>query len=295
MTQQQFDDAAFERETLRVGSVTETPHPVHEGMGLWIFRLVKGMRCPPVRPFKRSFEFYCLSHMFDGKGFLWLPPAKGVAALEPGDGIIMPPGQAHAYGGLDGFFFEDAICFVGPVADTMFRNGLLRPGVTRIGLERRLLPVIDLAQDPAPLSQIKAAVALESLLLELASENRQSGADEAETRILALLESLKLAPGKWWTVEEMAASCRLSVAQFRRRFSSLVGMQPKRYVEILKMRCAAADLARGVESVAEVASRYSYGDQYHFSRRFKQVMGVSPKRFSIRPFGDFKAPPQGRP
>jgi len=288
---QHLDPAAFEKEPVRHGLITETRHPVHEGMGLWIFRLVKGVRYHPAGPYRRIFDFYCLSHMFDGKGFLW-QPAKGLATLEPGDGVLVTPGQMQAYGGYGDFFLEDAICFVGPVADTMLRNGVLRQGVLRIGLERRLLPIIDLSQDPAPFSQIKAAVAFESLLLDLASENRHSGgvADEAETRISSLLESLKLTPGKWWTVEEMAESCGLSVAQFRRRFTSLVGMQPKRYVETLKMRCAAADLARGAESVAEIARRYSYGDQYHFSRRFKQIIGISPKRFSKRPFGDFRPP-----
>ena len=280
-------DADFMKEPLSIGRIVETRHPVHAAMGIWPFRFIKGVsNGPRSRPYRRSFDFHCLAHMYEGRGYLWLP-GKGVIPVAPGDCVLMPSNVMHSYGGDGDFFVEDAICFTGTVPDCMFSNNLLRCGVFALGQARKLLPVMELAQDPAPASQVKAAVALESLLLELvASSDASNPSDSSDLQVSKLLDALRLSPDKWWTVKEMANFCDLSVAQFRRRFVETVGMAPKHYVESLKMRSAAEELARGESSVAEIARRHSYRDPYHFSRRFKALMGMPPKRLAKRPLGD---------
>lgn len=286
MSMLDLDDAAFQREPITPCPIREIRHAVHESMGLWPFRFIKGVHnAPPAKPFRRIFDFYCLAHMYEGRGYFWLP-GRGVRPVAPGDCILMPPGQLHSYGGLGELFIEDAICFTGPVADCLLANNLIRCGLFPLGQERKLLPAMTLALDPAPASQAKAALALENLLLEIVggaspSESTASG----DIMMAKLLQALRLDPEKWWTVKEMAAFCALSVAQFRRRFTEAVGMPPKQYVESLKMRCAAEVLARGEMTVAEVARRHSYRDPYHFSRRFKALMGMPPNRMAKKPLG----------
>ena len=57
------------------------------------------------------------------------------------------------------------------------------------------------------------------------------------------------------------------------------GMLPKQYIEELKIRLAAALLLDSRLTVTEIAARFGYLDPYHFSRRFKQRVGVSPEKY----------------
>jgi AraC family transcriptional regulator len=279
-------DADFQKEPLIVSKIFETPHPVHKAAGLWLLRIVKGVSNKPwSKPYRRVLKFNCLTHMYEGRGFLWMP-GRGTQAVAPGDCILMPAGQEHCYGGDGEPFVEDAVCFSGQMASCLAANNLLRAGVQPLGQARRLLPLIALAQDPAPASQIKAAVALESLLLELASQAPDADKSSAQDQLMAkLIEAIRIEPSRWWAVKDMASFCGLSQAQFRRRFQEAIGMAPKSYVESLKLRQAAEELARGEGGIAEIARRHSYRDPYHFSRRFKAVLGMPPKRFLKSPFG----------
>ena len=77
----------------------------------------------------------------------------------------------------------------------------------------------------------------------------------------------------------MAEMCNLSIDQLRRVFFLRTGVKPKIYVDRLKLNRAAEYLVSSNHPVSEVAERFGYRDQYHFSRRFKAVMGVSPQRY----------------
>ncbi len=94
-----------------------------------------------------------------------------------------------------------------------------------------------------------------------------------------LLEEIRRRPEKWWSVREMAEMCNLSTDQLRRVFQQRTGVKPKIYIDRLKLNHAAEYLVSTDHPVAEIAERFGYKDQYHFSRRFKAVQGMSPQRY----------------
>ena len=94
-----------------------------------------------------------------------------------------------------------------------------------------------------------------------------------------LLDEIREHPEKWWSVRDMAEMCNLSIDQLRRVFFQRTGVKPKIYVDRLKLNKAAEYLVSSKQPISEVAERFGYRDQYHFSRRFKAVMGVSPQRY----------------
>ncbi len=252
---------------------------VHESYGLRIVSFGRGGKSPPGRPAPRYFEFYCLSQMFEGKGYYWTPKG-GKSSFEPGWGVMAAPQLIHSYGGDASFYTEDTICFWGPVADCLYESGLFRPGVAKFGPERRLLPIIERAMDPSSESQIVANVELQRLLLGLHLENRPpEGGAGGRGRIEALLDDLRLNPERWWTVGAMAELCGLGEVQFRRLFHEVAGMPPKHYVETMKMQRAIEMLIGGREPVGEIARSLSYSDPFHFSRRFKAHTGMSPAEY----------------
>ena len=54
-------------------------------------------------------------------------------------------------------------------------------------------------------------------------------------------------------------------------------MTPKFYIDNVKMLMAVEMLSSNNMTVKQIAAQLGFSDQYHFSRRFRQIKGVSPK------------------
>ena len=159
----------------------------------------------------------------------------------------------------------------------MMRNaGVISSGIYNLGGVRRLLPLIELAQDPSADAQINANIALQKLLVDLYNEHRRRN---TLTPMEELVAEIKSRPDHWWTVEELAEFCNLSTDQLRRNFLRHTGMRPKRYLEELKLRQAAELLVSSLLPIAVVAEKFGSADPYHFRRRCINLTGVSPERY----------------
>ena len=82
------------------------------------------------------------------------------------------------------------------------------------------------------------------------------------------------------TLRDLAAVAHLSPYHFARRFKESTGLSPHQYVIARRIEWA-KELLRGEEdlSLAQVAVRVGFWDQGHFTRHFKRLVGVTPKRF----------------
>ena len=140
---------------------------------------------------------------------------------------------------------------------------------------------MELLRDPAANSQIQANIEFQKLLVDLYLAKCSRREDDYPLLERLLIE-LKENPRRWWTVREMAEMCNLSDDQLRRIFLRRTGVAPKLYADRLKLNQAASLLTDSEKSVAEIAAEFGYMDQYHFSRRFKAVMGMSPTRYRIQ-------------
>lgn len=251
---------------------------IHKNYGLWIIRGGSSFRTE-INSFencnKRYFQFYSLSHMYAGKGKAWLEPDIE-KTMEPGDCVIVTPRTLNRYGGWEGeSYWEDCINFCGPVADMLMRSGVIANGVFHMGRIRQLLPILEYASSPDMDSQIKANIELQKLLTDIYFERRKHFIGE-NTLLEALLQNIRANPEKWWSVREMANMCNYSVDQLRRVFVKKTGVLPKVYLDRLKITLAADFLLHSTCSIKEAAEKFGYQDQYHFSRRFKALIGLSP-------------------
>ena len=256
---------------------------INRQYGLWLFRGGSSLVSPEdsyQRSTVRIFEFYSISHLFRGHGKLWLENGFE-AEMRAGDSVIITPGTRNIYGGFHDVYEEDTINFLGPVADMLMRAGVISNGIFPFGNVRRLLPVMELLRDPAANSQIQANIEFQKLLVDLYLA-KSSRREEDYPLLERLLIELKENPRRWWTVSEMAEMCNLSDDQLRRIFLRRTGVAPKLYADRLKLNQAASLLTDSEKSVAEIAAEFGYMDQYHFSRRFKAVMGMSPTRYRIQ-------------
>ena len=246
-----------------------------------------------VNELKRTRKDAMIFNQFDEMGnHLWHYHVTGTAAGEafemlktPGDrfaGVCFAtgsPGTVNRYGGCnDNYFFEDSVNFCGPVADMFMRSGIISNGLFPGGQIRKLRLVIDYFSDPAVDSQIRANIELQKFLIDLYF-NKANRKKSSYPLMDELLLVIKENPRRWWRVEDMAEMCNLSIDQMRRIFFERTGLTPKMYVDKIKLTAAAELLLEKNCTVSEAASRFGYKDPFHFSRRFKEIMGLSPSQY----------------
>jgi AraC-like DNA-binding protein len=84
------------------------------------------------------------------------------------------------------------------------------------------------------------------------------------------------------SLADLAEAAHLSVDHFGRVFRTLTGVSPMQRLRVLRMEQARRLLGRGGMRVGEVARSVGFEDPYHFSRVFRQVMGVCPRMVYVR-------------
>lgn len=84
------------------------------------------------------------------------------------------------------------------------------------------------------------------------------------------------------TVSAIAAAAGLSERQFRRRFIELVGLTPKEFARIRRLRRSAIKMVEDSLGWAAIAAESGYADQAHLSRDYTRMMGVTPTSLAER-------------
>ena len=82
-----------------------------------------------------------------------------------------------------------------------------------------------------------------------------------------------------FSLAEMASLSRMPVETFRKRFVSEVGMPPQSYQLFCKMERAKVLLKEGY-TVRQAGIEVGMNDPYHFSKTFKNIVGMSPSAYS---------------
>jgi AraC-like DNA-binding protein len=234
------------------------------------------------------------------------------AALEPGDVIVFPHGDAHVMSSdpklksvpaTPGRFPETVtLGDGGPVAATLVCGFL--------GCDRRPFnPLLSTLPRQLHLPGLSSGWR-QSFARQVVEESRAQrvGADSVLTRLAELMfvevlrrhiETLPPEQRGWlaglrddvvgrglgllhrdpahpWTLDELADGVAMSRSAFADRFTALVGQPPMHYLAQWRMQLAAGRLATGNAKVAAIAEEVGYESEEAFSRAFKRLMGVSP-------------------
>jgi len=81
------------------------------------------------------------------------------------------------------------------------------------------------------------------------------------------------------SIKQMANMAGLCERRFRQVFEIVTGLSPKKYVELLRMRTAEGLLKHTHISINEISITLGYASQFHFSKAFKKVYGISPSQY----------------
>ena len=81
------------------------------------------------------------------------------------------------------------------------------------------------------------------------------------------------------TLEELADVAGLSVSHYCAVFKQKTMQTPMQLYTSMKIQRACQLLQSRSQTIKSIAYTLGFFDQYHFSKVFKQVMGVAPKSF----------------
>jgi AraC-like DNA-binding protein len=225
----------------------------------------------------------------DGGGGIFESGPTGRREVRSGTLFVLFPGVAHFYGPRERERWREYwAIFDGFIPERYRRTGLLDPTrpFFRLGqdaaLIRRWRECLYLAESRRPRRAQELAEKFFALLGHVFANARRPGEGEparqrAVEGVIALMEEqLDRAS---FPLEDCAARFFMSYSALRKRFREATGLSPARYFARMKMRAARAQLLATGDSVKEIGARLGFPDPYHFSRRFKQLVGLSPQHF----------------
>lgn len=229
---------------------------------------------------------YAIVYLLDGEGRY--ADARGVdEPVKAGDMIFVFPELAHGYGpGPHQHWSEFFIVFQGPVFDLWRSVGLLNDQHPILHLEpidhwlKRFESVLSGSREPGWSPPILEVTRLQQVLAEAIVGGSKSAIPNDDlrwaSRACALLEA-DLSPSV--DLQQIADKLEMNYETFRRRFTQIVGQPPARYRSSRLIDRACELMQTSNMNDKQIAYSLGFCDEFHFSRRFKQFMGKSPRLY----------------
>ena len=159
-------------------------------------------------------------------------------------------------------------------------------------LSRRLWRAVDMLEDEyADETQIDRNLVIrrlaEIMLVNMSRAlltQRQAALDapppEVENRrVLRAITAFFAAPGKAWTLPDLARAAGMSRTRFAESFKLVTGQTPKRVISRMRLTAIARRLASAALSVETAAEEAGYGSSAAFVRAFQREFGETPARW----------------
>lgn len=100
-----------------------------------------------------------------------------------------------------------------------------------------------------------------------------------DSQISRALTQIHKAPGRKWTLEQLAREAGLSRSSLAEKFPSVMGVPPMEYLNRWRMLIARNALKETRKSITEIAEDVGYESEASFSTAFKRQFGESPSAF----------------
>lgn len=136
--------------------------------------------------------------------------------------------------------------------------------------------IVSLYKDKRPGWQLAAKSLLYKILGALFENNRSMFPRHIKD---ALADIYKNYGDSTLTNARIAANANISQIYLQKEFIKYIGQPPQKFLQKLRINNAAEMLVSGTLSVSDIAQKVGYASVYHFSRAFKNVMGVSPLQY----------------
>ena len=179
-------------------------------------------------------------------------------------------------------------------ADRLFLSGLpmvikinMREDVAGQWLEHSIRHLVTEAGGGRPgrsalLSKMAEALFIEALrrsMEQLPAEHTGWLAAARDEIVGAAIAAIHRAPGRQWTLDNLAEEAATSRSVMTERFARFLGESPLAYLAMWRMQLAARRLQTSRDTVLQVALEVGYKSEAGFIRAFKREFGLPPAKY----------------
>jgi AraC-like DNA-binding protein len=236
----------------------------------------------------RVFGSYALVYLLEGSG-IYFDANRHKQRIEAGDLLVLFPDLAHSYCPQRGDCWSELfIVFDGPVFDLWRTTGMLNseqpvhrltPVTTWLDRFRSLLTAGDGGQPEAAVRAIEVCHFLTLLTEILASGWPTPGDREGPSWLERACSLLSGHLNDVLEPQTVASALGLSYETFRKRFQEATGEAPAHYRTRKRIDAACSLLQHTQLSNKEISESLGFSDPFHFARRFKLTVGMTPKEY----------------
>jgi AraC-like DNA-binding protein len=238
----------------------------------------------------RIYGSYAVVAILQGSGHY--RDANGVhAEVCAGDLIFVFPDLPHWYGPRKRERWDEIyLTFDGPIFDLWRKEGLLNivQPLCHLG-ENSTVWVNQLQQwiqarhsQESTIARLQALHSLLNLLLEPLLSREQKSAPQAEAWLSRACMRLETELGAPLILLDVAREVGLGYETFRKQFQRAKGVSPARYRMECRIAMAQQLLRFNPERTnQEVADSLGFTDAFHFSRRFTEIAGQTPRTYRV--------------
>lgn len=232
---------------------------------------------------KQHILIYCI------KGEGWFTINRHRYKVKSNQFFILPRDVMHEYGAdLNNPWSIYWVHFTGELADYFVKylhpKGAKGPVITQVSPARNLLfeemlDHLELMNNTDSLVYANSsfyAFLASFKPLQFKTSNRK------ENPIQQLIDLMKNNLDKNFSLQELAQQVHVSPSYLSALFREKTRYSPISLFTSLKIQQAGRLLVESNMNIKTIAQRLGYNDPYHFSRVFKNIMGVSPKHFKER-------------
>ncbi len=102
-----------------------------------------------------------------------------------------------------------------------------------------------------------------------------------DPRLVPALRAMHSAPGRAWTLSDLAKAAAMSRTTFACHFKAATGLSPLAYLTQWRMTLAKKALREGNTTVAALAQTFGYTSESAFNHAFKRITGSPPRRYRV--------------
>jgi AraC-like DNA-binding protein len=227
---------------------------------------------------RRVLDSYAIVLVHQGTGS-YVDDTTSARPVQAGDAIVVAPGQPHWYGPT-ATWSEIFFVFDGPIFDALATGGVLdvRRPVHRVrplrSWRERLQAFAERRRGIGPLECQLDVLELAALLVEL-----RSPADPLPRPIRRARELLAGDLTAELDLRAVAADVGLPYETFRKRFRAATGSSPAAFRLDRRIEAAQSLLRMTTTTHAAIAASLGFADEYHFAKRFRARVGISPRDY----------------
>jgi len=230
--------------------------------------------------YHRHFEFgLCL----EGQGIFFI--GNKMLPFAQGNVSIIPPGTPHFVQSLDNH--PSQWMFI--ALDLSVPSSIPKKIIPNIVYDKAMEQLIRLIADEldAKAKDFELSVSKLFDILFIRAQRSDSDAtvffnyEEGLSAVYPAIEYITQHYPEDFEVDTLASLCNMSLTHFRRKFASVTGMPPLKYLLIMRLRMASVLLKVTDRKISDIALDVGYNTLSSFNRHFKDNYKMSPKDYRI--------------